>query len=198
MVRQFVQVTGLMTFIVCLALLVLFFVVRKKFNFKPTLIVGQMLAVLLVTFLISSLSAGFLTVQNYRESQKKEILKVFDRQQLEELVEQKARQYNVPITLAKSVAAVESQWDVNAVSVANCVGLMQLSPRTYIAYAEPGWNIFDPEHNVETAMRYMSDLYSKHPDWKQVLAIYNGGYKYQNSKQAQSYVAQVLKSVEYK
>lgn len=114
------------------------------------------------------------------------------------LIEKKANKYSIPIEIAKALVEQESNYNPNAISKCQAIGLCQIMPSTFIAFSDKGMNPFDPEDNVEVGMRYLYTLYSKHPNWNNCLAIYNGGYRYNKSKQAQLYVCQVIeKSKKY-
>lgn len=90
--------------------------------------------------------------------------------------------YNLPSSLIASVINIESGYDVNAVSDAGAMGLMQLLPSTAedccnrmrISYAEE--NLFKSSYNMEIGcyyLRYLLDMFSGNID--NVLCAYNWG-----------------------
>lgn len=76
----------------------------------------------------------------------------------------------------------ESGFDPRAVSWAGAQGLMQIMPSTAARLGLPRSDVFDPERNVEAAVRYLflldeafSDIHSRQERINFVLAAYNGG-----------------------
>lgn len=87
------------------------------------------------------------------------------------------REYSVEVPLVLAVIWAESKFDSNAVSSAGACGLMQLMPSTasWIAEKECGESeLFDPEFNIRTGVKYLSYLKSKFGG-DYVLAAYNAG-----------------------
>ena len=94
----------------------------------------------------------------------------------EELIADAARRHGLPADFVKSVAAIESGYQTDAVSPKGAIGLMQLMPATAREYgADPN----DPRQNVEAGTRYLRDLLLKyqHDDHQvmRALAAYNAG-----------------------
>lgn len=78
--------------------------------------------------------------------------------------------------LARSVAAVESGFQLDAVSPKGAIGLMQLMPATAASLqADPR----DPEQNADAGVRYLRDLLIKYQGYDdqvvRALAAYNAG-----------------------
>lgn len=112
---------------------------------------------------------------------------------LEEIVAETAVKYHVPIRVAFALVSVESGWNPNAISHAGAKGLCQIMPGTFVGLAPKDANIMNPKHNAEAGMKYLRALYEETGNWHTALARYNGGYKYQNSGEAQGYARMVLK-----
>lgn len=189
---------------------VMFMLKLTKFKHYTLNEINKVLVNLLILLIVFTLIVFFITLHienkiDYRNKQlisKSEYLTKqengYSNEELNLMVERYATYYKIPISIAKSIAIQESAWNHKAISKVQACGLFQIMPSTFIAYADADMNIFDPKHNAEVAMRYLNDLYSKHKSWNRALAIYNGGYKYANSKEAQLYVAQVLSRADYK
>lgn len=76
----------------------------------------------------------------------------------------------------------ESGFDPRAVSWAGAQGLMQIMPSTAARLGLPRSEVFDPERNIEAAVRYLflldesfSDIRNRQERINFVLAAYNGG-----------------------
>ncbi|MDP2798829.1 MAG: lytic transglycosylase domain-containing protein, partial [Deltaproteobacteria bacterium] len=95
-------------------------------------------------------------------------------QDIEHIVTEASHKYGVEPALIKSVIAVESNGDPQAVSPAGARGLMQLMPATA---AELGvTHPFDPVQNVMAGTRYLRQLMDRYQgDVKLALAAYNWG-----------------------
>jgi len=94
----------------------------------------------------------------------------------EELIADAARRHGLPPDFVKSVVAIESGYQADAVSRKGAIGLMQLMPSTAREYgADPA----DPRQNVEAGTKYLRDLLLKyqHDDHQvmRALAAYNAG-----------------------
>ncbi|MDQ7838063.1 MAG: lytic transglycosylase domain-containing protein [Thermodesulfobacteriota bacterium] len=95
-------------------------------------------------------------------------------QDIEHIVSEASRKYGVEPALIKSVIAVESNGDPQAVSPAGARGLMQLMPATAaeLGVTDP----FDPAQNVMAGTRYLRQLMDRYQgDVKLALAAYNWG-----------------------
>jgi soluble lytic murein transglycosylase-like protein len=90
------------------------------------------------------------------------------------LIEKEARENHVHPALVYAVIAVESGYNVDAVSRAGARGLMQLMPLTARHYGVR--DIFDPAENIRAGTRLLADLSKRYDhDLKLVLAAYNAG-----------------------
>ena len=90
------------------------------------------------------------------------------------LVYSLAQQYDIDAQLVRAIIAVESNFNVHAVSHAGAQGLMQLMPGTAARYnvQDP----FDPRANIEGGLRYLTALRQRfRDDLHRVLAAYNAG-----------------------
>ncbi len=89
------------------------------------------------------------------------------------LVEQSAATHGVDPILAKSVLAVESNYNQYALSPKGAMGLMQLMPAT--AKQLGVINAFDARQNIEGGVKFLRYLKTKFDDDRLVLAAYNAG-----------------------
>jgi hypothetical protein len=88
------------------------------------------------------------------------------------LVQRIARRYSIEWKLVMAIIASESGGDPSAVSPAGAVGLMQLMPETATDLGVDPW---DPEQNVDGAVRYLSMLLSTFGSVDLTLIAYNAG-----------------------
>jgi len=92
------------------------------------------------------------------------------------LIYETARKHQVNPQLVAALIRQESAGNVRAVSHKGARGLMQLMPATAIRFGVPKEHLFDPEHNLEAGVRYLSWLLDQFPnDLAKVLAAYNAG-----------------------
>jgi soluble lytic murein transglycosylase-like protein len=92
---------------------------------------------------------------------------------LNALVEETARAYDLDPALVHSIIKVESNYNPNAVSNKGAQGLMQLIPAT--ARRMGVKNTFDPKENIEAGVRYYKYLKTIFRDDRLALAAYNAG-----------------------
>lgn len=88
------------------------------------------------------------------------------------MVRRIAQRYSVEWRLVMAIIASESGGDPEAVSPVGAVGLMQLMPDTA---KDLGVDPYDPEQNVDGAVRYLSSLYSMFGSTDMALIAYNAG-----------------------
>jgi soluble lytic murein transglycosylase-like protein len=94
--------------------------------------------------------------------------------QIEKLVRRLAPQYQVPPQLALAIIAVESNFDVAALSSKNAMGLMQLIPQTAKRFGVR--NAFDAQQNIRGGMAYLRWLLAYFEgNVALVAAAYNAG-----------------------
>lgn len=92
------------------------------------------------------------------------------------LVEDAAARYNVPGEFIYGVMTVESLGDPNAISYAGASGLMQIMPQYVGADYCPQADLFDPEQNVDCAVRAIRDLMIRYDgDLYMTAMAYHGG-----------------------
>lgn len=102
-------------------------------------------------------------------------------------IEKFSKQYDVEKTLVCAVIKVESNFDENAKSCADAIGLMQITNETfrwllrienknskYIINLEEK-DLLDPKINVKYGTFFLSYLLNKYKDEKTALAAYNAG-----------------------
>lgn len=122
-----------------------------------------------------------------------------EKKDLDEIFDQAAKKYNVPVDLLKAIGKAESGFDPNAVSRSGAQGVMQLMPAT--AKSLGVTDSFDPEQNIMGGSKYIAELLDKYDgDTKLALAAYNAGMgnvkKYGGVppfKETQNYVVKVMK-----
>ncbi len=92
---------------------------------------------------------------------------------LDVLITRTAAQYQVDRALVKAVVAAESNFDVDAVSSAGALGLMQLMPATAeeMGVRSP----FRPSDNIAGGVRYLRSMLDRYGDVSHALAAYNAG-----------------------
>lgn len=92
----------------------------------------------------------------------------------DEYFEAAAKKYNVPVSLLKSVAKIESNFTDTAVSGSGAMGVMQLMPGTAKALGVD--DAFDAEQNIYGGAKYLaSSLNEFDGDVSLALAAYNAG-----------------------
>jgi soluble lytic murein transglycosylase-like protein len=117
----------------------------------------------------------------------------------DEIIEEMAVKYRMPVNLVRAVMHAESAFDPNAVSHVGASGLMQLMPQTaremYVK------DIFDVRENIEGGTRYLRVLANEFDgDMVKMVAAYNAGpdavRKYNGQvppyPETQAYVRKVL------
>ena len=69
-----------------------------------------------------------------------------------------AASYGVPVSLAKAVIRIESNYRPDMVGRAGEIGLMQIKPATarMMGYSGPVNGLFDPETNIRYGMKYLA------------------------------------------
>ncbi|MGG1951208.1 lytic transglycosylase domain-containing protein [Ralstonia solanacearum] len=132
---------------------------------------------------------------------------------VEPLIRQAAHRHGVDPALVKAVIAAESGFNPQVVSPKGAIGLMQVIPETGERYGVTGdarrtlaQKLADPQINITTGVRYLSDLLRMFSGNLQlVLAAYNAGegavQKHGNDippyAETQNYVKTVLQFYRY-
>ncbi len=118
---------------------------------------------------------------------------------LDQIFEEAAVKYKVPVELLKAIGKAESDFRVDAVSRSGAQGVMQLMPKTaeYLGVKDS----FDPEQNINGGAKYIAELLDKYDgNTSLALAAYNAGMnnvkKYGGIppfEETQNYVVKVTK-----
>jgi hypothetical protein len=92
------------------------------------------------------------------------------------LIYEAARKHQVNPRLVAALIRQESAGNVRAVSHKGARGLMQLMPATAKRFGVRKEQLFDPQHNLDAGVRYLSWLVDQFPnDLAKILAAYNAG-----------------------
>jgi hypothetical protein len=109
-------------------------------------------------------------------------LSLYDSYYYEYIFRHEADIYDVDQELIMAVSRTESTFQRYIVSHAGAVGMMQIMPRTAIAYGITEKQLEDPHINIEFGTRYVRDrLWIYNGDIIKALAAYNQGTKKVNS-----------------
>ncbi len=99
-----------------------------------------------------------------------------------ETVEKYADAHSVPKELILAVIKTESKFKSDAVSSAGAIGLMQITPETFVWLCEKNSDeandqnlLYTPEINIRYGVYYLDMLYSEFGSWETALAAYNAG-----------------------
>lgn len=118
-------------------------------------------------------------------------------QDVKQILQETAKKYGVDANLVDRLAKTESNYQVDAVSSAGAIGVMQLMPET--AQEMGVNNAYDPRENIEGGVKYLKTLLSKYNNTEQAIAAYNAGMgavdKYGGVppyEETKDYVAKVL------
>lgn len=107
------------------------------------------------------------------------ILKKIYPKKYEQYVSEYSKQYNVDELLIYSIIKAESNFDENAKSTANAIGLMQLMDKTATELSNEinntNTNLYEPEINIQLGTYYFSILLEKYNNIGLALAAYNAG-----------------------
>lgn len=93
---------------------------------------------------------------------------------LDDIFNEAAKKYNVPVNLLKAVGKAESDFRTNAVSHCGAQGIMQLMPKTAASLGVK--DSFDPEQNIMGGAKYLSEMLDRFDgNTSLALAAYNAG-----------------------
>ena len=116
---------------------------------------------------------------------KDSILKIFYPKKYEEIVSLYAKEYNMDENLIYAVIKAESNFDENAVSNKNALGLMQIMEDTAKDIAKKSniqidennarQDILDIKNNINIGTKYLATLLEKYQNTELALAAYNAG-----------------------
>ena len=91
----------------------------------------------------------------------------------EQLVQNAANQYGIPVNLLNAVIQQESGGQADVVSPAGAIGVMQLMPDTAAALGVE--NPYDPAQNINGGAKYLRQQMDRFGDTAKALAAYNAG-----------------------
>ena len=92
------------------------------------------------------------------------------------LIYEAAKKHQVNPRLIAALIRQESAGNIRAVSHKGARGLMQLMPATAKRFGVRKDQLFDPQHNLEAGVKYLSWLVDQFPnDLAKILAAYNAG-----------------------
>ncbi|MCM1265138.1 MAG: lytic transglycosylase domain-containing protein [Candidatus Gastranaerophilales bacterium] len=107
--------------------------------------------------------------------------------QYSDLINKYAAQYNLDPNMVSSIITIESSWDPNATSSANCKGLMQCNPK-YVS-----GNLYDPETSIREGCRIFRECLDAYDgDVAHALVAYNAGISGAKGKPTSAYSDKVL------
>jgi len=178
-------------------------VMRKRFAlilltlFVALLLIGRPVLVSAKNRLQHLLAASHFLKENEHYQQREEIFKVLsqsdiqlgDAMEIAQTVIYESRKYNIPVSLFLAIMKKESNFNVDARSSANAMGIMQIHPITWDAYTKK-MNLpvsrkkaFDPTLNIMVSAAVLNDLrnqytrkgYRETALWDYVLSAYYGG-----------------------
>ena len=139
---------------------------------KRTLII---ISILIVSALIAFLWVyvdDFIKKQNYPNPE-----------EYQNPVQKYSEEYAVPKELILAVIKTESDFKSDAVSGAGAIGLMQVTPDTFLWLSKKTEDryedtnlLYNPDINIKYGVYYLSWLYSRYGSWETALAAYNAGH----------------------
>jgi len=92
------------------------------------------------------------------------------------LIYEAAKRHSVNPQIVAALIGAESAGNRRALSRKGARGLMQLMPATALRFGVRKERLYEPEHNIEAGVRYLSWLVDQFPnDLAKVLAAYNAG-----------------------
>lgn len=117
--------------------------------------------------------------------------KLTEKQKINKLFDETAKKYKIPPDILKAIAWLESNWNNNAESVDDRVGIMQIDQKEH-AFAKTK-DAKDPALNIDYCAKYLKNLYDnitssnptidKKTAWNKALKLYgkNNNYDYKVS-----------------
>jgi len=97
----------------------------------------------------------------------------FTKEEIDRIIEKKARKYGINPNFIKALVQCESGYNVYACSKKGAMGLTQLMPETCKNLGIK--NPFSPEENLDGGIRYIISLLKEFKDVKKALYAYNAG-----------------------
>lgn len=81
----------------------------------------------------------------------------------DKLIKKHAKKNGVPVSLARAVVKIESNYNASARGAAGEVGLMQIKPATArgMGYSGSTKNLYNPENNIAFGMKYLGEAYRR-------------------------------------
>ena len=112
----------------------------------------------------------------------KEVMKIVYRLEYKEIVEKYSEEYNIDKYLTYAIIKAESNFNENAKSSSNAIGLMQIMEATALETAEKmdleitEEELFNPEINIKIWLKYFSELLKEYNDnYQMAIVAYNAG-----------------------
>jgi len=98
------------------------------------------------------------------------------RAELDEMIVRTAGRHRLDLDLVRALIRAESAFEIDAVSPAGAVGLMQIMPSTGADYGVSSTEaLFDPATNLDVGMRHLRYLLDAYPGLGQPIMAYNAG-----------------------
>lgn len=95
---------------------------------------------------------------------------------LEKLADKSASKYDLNPYLFRALVTHESNWNIDAVSPRNAIGLAQVQPATAAEICNlQTQELFDPEKNLDCGAKYFSELLEEFGFVELALCAYNAG-----------------------
>ena len=148
----------------------------RKEQFKIVIIKKKTIIILLIVLLISIIAISNIP---------KKIQSLIYKKEYEEYVEKYSKQYNVDENLVYAVIKAESNFNSNAKSSKDAIGLMQLIESTaqeickktdlQLSNEKLKEKLLEPEVNINIGTKYLSILIEKYKSIEVAVTAYNAG-----------------------
>ena len=111
----------------------------------------------------------------------KKIMKIIYPLEYAEFVEKYSEEYGIDKYLTYAIIKAESNFNENAKSNSNAIGLMQIMEATALETAEKmnlkitEEDLFNPEINIKLGLKYFSELNKEYNNYQMAIVAYNAG-----------------------